>query len=88
MSIATKCTCQRSLSGYCNSRIEECEQRMHPKIPKTLVAMLNVKAHFQKTKERSGKIPCECGGDISYIVAKYNDHVAASCKSCGISFRE
>lgn len=88
MSIATKCTCQRSISGFCNDRIEECEQRIHPKIPKSLIALLNVKVHFEKTKERAGTIPCECGGELHFIVAVYNDHVAASCKSCEISFRE
>lgn len=64
------------------------KDKIDPKIPKTLIAMLKVKAHFEKTQERSGKIRCECGGEINYIVAKYNDHVAASCSSCGISFRE
>lgn len=88
MSIATKCTCQKSLNGYCNDKIEECQQRLHPKIPKSLIVLLKIKAHFEKTKERSGKIPCECGGEINFIVSQYNDHVAVNCKSCGISFRE
>lgn len=55
---------------------------------KTLVAYTLVKDHYAKTKEQSGKIPCECGGEIHYTIASLNGHVWARCKSCGISFNE
>lgn len=61
MSIATKCTCQKSVNGYCNDKIEDCQQRIKPKspkIPKVLIALLNVKSHFEKTKQRQGKRSC------------------------------
>lgn len=58
------------------------------KIPKAIVALLAVKDHVAKTKEKSGKIPCQCGGELHFAVAQNNGHVHANCPSCGISFME
>jgi hypothetical protein len=55
---------------------------------KVLIAIITVKDHFKKTKERSGKVACECGGDLHYAIAIINNHVWAKCSACGISFNE
>lgn len=55
---------------------------------KTIVAMSAIKDHVAKTKEQSGKIKCQCGGDIHFTVAQLNGHVHAKCNSCDISFME
>lgn len=55
---------------------------------KVLIAIVTVKDHFEKTKERSGKVTCECGGDLHYAIAIINNHVWAKCSSCGMSFNE
>lgn len=54
---------------------------------KAIVANFKIKDHYAKTNHNSGKIPCECGGELNYVIAK-NGHVHAKCKSCGISFME
>lgn len=65
-------------------RVEEIEDSG----AKALIAMVSVKEHYAKTKEQSGKIPCQCGGELHYVVASLNGHVHAKCNSCGISFNE
>ena len=55
---------------------------------KALVAYTSVKEHYIKTKEQSGKVACQCGGELHYAVASINGHIWAKCKSCGISFVE
>lgn len=57
-------------------------------MPKAIAALLNIKDHVANTKEESGKIPCECGGELHFAVAQNNGHVRANCPSCGISFME
>ena len=55
---------------------------------KTLIAMIAIKAHIQKTKQQSGKVPCQCGGELRYTAASINGHVWAKCNSCDIAFNE
>lgn len=55
---------------------------------KALTAFLSVKAHFEKTKDQSGTVPCQCGGKLHYAVASLNGHIRAKCDSCGISLME
>ena len=55
---------------------------------KALTAMVMVKSHYASTKEPSGKIKCDCGGDLHYTVAQINGHVWAKCGSCGLTFNE
>ena len=57
-------------------------------LPQAVAALLSVKDHVDKTKEKSGKIPCQCGGELHFVVAQNNGHVHANCPSCGISFME
>lgn len=57
-------------------------------IPKAVAALLMIKEHVAKTKEKSGKILCQCGGELSYVVTGNNGHVHANYPSCGISFME
>lgn len=45
------------------------------------------KSHFAKTKERTAKIQCVCGGQMTYAVAS-NNHIRAKCPTCGQSFME
>lgn len=45
------------------------------------------KNHFEKTGERSATIKCNCGGKMTYAVA-HNNHIRASCPSCGTKFVE
>lgn len=54
---------------------------------KTLIAVTLIKEHYEKTKERSGSIPCECGGKLFYAIAS-NGHASAKCNKCEISFSE
>ena len=55
---------------------------------KAMVAVVTVKDHYTKTKEQSGKVPCQCGGYLHYAVASINGHVWAKFNSCGLSFNE
>lgn len=55
---------------------------------RSIAAMVSIKDHVAKTKEQTGKIPCECGGELHFSVAKLNGHVWARCNSCSISFIE
>lgn len=55
---------------------------------KVAIAMAEIKDHVAKTKVKAGKIPCQCGGELHYVVASLNGHVHAKCNSCGISFNE
>lgn len=55
---------------------------------KALTAYFNIKSHYEKTKEQSGKIACQCGGELHYAVASVNGHIWAKCYSCGIAFNE
>lgn len=52
-----------------------------------LVGMLKVKEQFQKDKLQTGKVKCECGGDLHYAIAG-NGHARAKCSNCEISFVE
>ena len=64
------------------------EDKELKKLPKAIVALIAIKDHVWKTKQESGKIPCQCGGELHFSVAKINGHVRANCPSCGISFME
>ena len=54
----------------------------------SLKAFLLVKSHYQKTKQQTGTIKCECGGDLKFSVSVQHNHlhVAAKCSSCGVYF--
>lgn len=55
---------------------------------KVTMAIAMIKDHIAKTKEQKGKIPCECGGELLYVVSSYNGHIKAACKTCKSSFME
>lgn len=55
---------------------------------KAMIAVAAIKEHCAKTKEQTGKVPCQCGGELHYAVASVNGHVWAKCDSCTISFNE
>lgn len=55
---------------------------------KSVMAMIKIKEHVKKTKEQSGKVECDCGGELKYIVASVNGHVHAKCSGCGLSIME
>lgn len=55
---------------------------------KIIAAYTKIKAHYNKTKELSGTLTCECGGQLKYRVASSNEHIWAKCGDCGISFME
>ena len=55
---------------------------------KTMTAYFNIKKNFLANEQHKGSIPCECGGVLSYSIAKINGHVWAKCSSCSISFME
>jgi hypothetical protein len=55
---------------------------------RTMSAYGTIKNHFNNTKQRQGKLPCSCGGELSFSVAELNDHVWARCSKCGVSFNE
>jgi len=43
---------------------------------------------IQKSKLQSGKVDCECGGQISFTRAKTNGHIWAKCNKCKMFFNE
>lgn len=55
---------------------------------KVAVAIEKIRDHFERTKKASGKIACECGGELHYAVALTNGHIRANCNSCKMSFIE
>lgn len=55
---------------------------------KVAIAISKIKDHIERTKKQSGKIQCQCGGDLHYTVAQINGHVWAKCNSCGMTFNE
>lgn len=55
---------------------------------KTLTAFSKIKDRIKETKMNAGKLPCECGGELNYVVAEVNGHIWANCKTCKISFNE
>lgn len=57
-------------------------------INKAIIAFLSVKDHYAKTKEQTGKVPCQCGGELHYTRVNINGHFWVKCNSCGISFNE
>ena len=44
-----------------------------------------IQNHIVSTKERSGVVKCNCGGDLSFVVSSSNNHISFSCDKCGIS---
>ena len=55
---------------------------------KAMIAMVTVKDHYKKTKEQTGKVSCQCGGELHYTRANVNGHFWVKCNTCGISFNE
>lgn len=55
---------------------------------KVLVAIGSIKDHVAKTNDRSGSIPCQCGGKLHFTVAAVNGHIWAKCITCGMAFNE
>jgi hypothetical protein len=55
---------------------------------KAITAHTKVWKHFEDTLERSGQIPCDCGGVLNFNVSSYNDHVRAACSKCKLSIQE
>lgn len=49
-----------------------------------ITAMANVIKHIKKTGSEYGKIPCACGGLISYARSS-NGHIRLNCNNCSIS---
>ena len=52
------------------------------------IAYAAIKAYYNRHKQQHGKIQCDCGGELSYTVAKDNGHIWAKCSKCDISFAE
>ncbi|MES2428270.1 MAG: hypothetical protein V4560_14920 [Bacteroidota bacterium] len=69
-------------------QVKEIIAEITDKSNKTLVACLNIKGYYNKTKYNPGQIPCDCGGELKYIVAESNGHIRAKCDACGIYFME
>lgn len=70
---------------------EEVEQEMDAifkRGAKVLSAHAAIQHHIETTKETSGKVQCQCGGELNYIVSSTNGHIWAKCSGCGISFVE
>lgn len=55
---------------------------------KAMIAIASIKSHIKKTNQQTGKVPCQCGGTLSYAVAQINSHIWAKCNTCNISFNE
>lgn len=70
------------------AQVKEFIDKMEDDSVKALVAYATVKDHYAKTKEQSGNVPCQCGGELHYTIASLNGHIWAKCNSCGISFNE
>lgn len=68
--------------------VNEYLKRIEEDDRKVVGALVAVREHFAKTKERVGKIPCQCGGELQFTVATINNHIWAKCNTCKISFNE
>lgn len=53
-----------------------------------LSMMLKAKQYAKETKQPTGNVPCDCGGQLKYVVSSYNGHIWGRCSSCGIAFNE
>jgi hypothetical protein len=80
-----ECSCAEFMT---NEQVKEEMKSIEIDGAKVLIAMISIKDHYAKTKKQSGKIACECGGELHYTVAQINGHVWAKCNSCGMSFNE
>ena len=81
--------------GYCEKRkfltkeeVDSEMQEIESFINPSLSAFAKVRNHFDLTKERHGKLKCDCGGDLNFKVSTVNDHISANCQKCGVSIRE
>lgn len=95
--VSTKPLCLPCISkgGHCDklhlpSKEEVSEQikAIDAMTDKAINAHSNIKKHFSKTKERSGKLPCTCGGTVTYHIANGNDHIRAACDTCDLHIIE
>jgi len=81
--------------GECSKSIFRTEEEVEAHIKKikeddtkVIQSLIAVKVHYAETKEPTGKVPCQCGGELSYSVSSVNGHVWAKCNSCNMSFNE
>ncbi len=80
-----ECSNVRFLS---EQEVEERLSEIKDREVKTLIAYTKIKEHFNKTKDNPGKLPCECGGELKYIVTESNGHIRANCSTCHIHFMD
>ncbi len=50
--------------------------------------MLKVREEVRKGEHGFGSIDCDCGGTISFSVARINGHIRAGCNKCKQSIME
>jgi len=61
------------------------EKEMLEQSAAALNIMERVMNHVKETKQQTGKIQCDCGAQLAFVVAP-NGHIHAGCSSCKISF--
>lgn len=68
--------------------VEKRIQEIESMTQETLEGFGTVRAHYEKTKEKVGKVPCSaCSGSLHYEVHG-NGHIWAKCDGCGIGWIE
>ena len=80
-----ECKCAEFMT---NEQVKEKVAIINNRGDKILGAYASIKDHIKKTKNKAGKIKCQCGGDLHYAVAETNGHIWAKCSSCTIAFSQ
>lgn len=53
---------------------------------KTMRVYVKIQEHYRQTKQASGSVKCDCGGELRYSVASVNGHIWAACSKCTLAF--
>jgi hypothetical protein len=69
-------------------QIQEHLKEMGSAAVKNLTAYLRIKDFLKTNKVDQGKIPCDCGGDVRFVVSGHNGHIWCRCTKCDIGFNE
>ena len=68
--------------------IAEEEAKIKERATAVRTLLMDIKYAFKKTGKREGKIKCNCGGTIYYLVSTFNNHVHAQCNKCDKTIQE
>jgi hypothetical protein len=55
---------------------------------KALKVYSRIRKNHTANNELTGKVTCECGGEVAYTMAGRHKHIWAKCNKCEIGFNE